>query len=178
MPFLRGPHSEKKIISRRRIHCILTPIAAAPADPANKSCFQRGIHYYIHMKAKARRLTYLLGLIFLLCSCSQRSIGPEAPDWLSVPCEYRFEGEDQSILLVRAQVADFDSAKIVAHTLFWTVSGDTLCDQSILYPRKHETSESYTVFTTDRSLPINSVLRSVELFLKIPPERDQHKRRF
>jgi hypothetical protein len=130
------------------------------------------------MKAKARRLKYLLGLVILLCSCSHRIIGPEAPDWLSVPCEYRLEGEDQSILLVKAQVADFDSAKIVAHTLFWTVSGDTLCGQSTLYPREHQTSESYTVFTTDRSLPMNSVLRSVELFVKIPSERDQQKRRF
>jgi hypothetical protein len=130
------------------------------------------------MKAKARSLTYLLGLVFLLCSCSQRIIGPEPPDWLSVPCEYRLEGQDKSILLVRAQVAEFDSAKIVAHTLFWTVSGDTLCNQSTLYPRKHETSESYTVFTADRSLPINSVLRSVELLVKLPSERDQPKRRF
>ena len=83
-----------------------------------------------------------------------------------MPCEYRLEGDDESILLVKAQIAEFNSAKIVAHTFCWTVFGDTLHNETTLCPREHKTSESYTIFTSDRCLPINSVLRSVELFIK------------
>lgn len=108
----------------------------------------------------------LLGLLSLLHGCSTKTTQPIDTGWQPVPCEYRLEGDDESILLVRAQIAEFDSAKIVAHTLCWTVFGDTLHSETTLYPREHERSESYTIFTSDRCLPINSVLRSVELFIK------------
>jgi hypothetical protein len=111
-----------------------------------------------------------LGLTLLFCSlllgCSSQITGPESNPWLSVPCEYRLEGGDQSILIVRAQVAEFDSAKIVLHTLCWTVYGDTLSEEATLFPHECQTSGSYTIFTSNRPLPMNTAIRSVELFIK------------
>lgn len=118
------------------------------------------------MKKKMANIILLLGLLSLLHGCSTKTTQPTDTGWQPVPCEYRLEGDDESILLVRAQTAEFDSAKIVVHTLCWTVFGDTLHSETTLYPREHERSESYTIFTSDRCLPINSVLRSVELFIK------------
>jgi hypothetical protein len=113
-----------------------------------------------------RKSIFLLGFFVLLLGCSSKIIQPAGTPWQSVPCQYRLEGDDLSVLLVRAQIAEFDSAKIVAHTLCWTILGDTLGTQTTLYPRAHEISQSYTIFTADRCLPINSVMRSVELFIK------------
>ena len=113
-----------------------------------------------------KNLILLLGVMFLLVGCSHKITSPVKTDWQLVPCEYRLEGDDESVLLVRAVVADFDSVKIVAHSFSWTVFGDTLSHYTTLYPREHKRAKVYTIFTTDRSLPINSVLRSVELFIK------------
>ena len=118
------------------------------------------------MKLKARNIILLLWAILLLAGCSTKITRPVESDWQLVPCEYKLTGDDESILQVRAQIAEFDSAKIVAHTFHWTVYGDTLSHQTTLFPREHERAKVYTVFTADRSLPINSVLRSVELFIK------------
>lgn len=122
--------------------------------------------YLVHVVAKLKFLI-LLAVCGLLCGCSQRIVGPEDASWQPVPCEYRLEGNDESILLVRAQVAQFDSAKIVLHTLSWTVGGDTLSNQVTFYPNQCEWSGSYATFASDRPLPINTVIRSVELFVKI-----------
>jgi hypothetical protein len=111
-------------------------------------------------------LILLLGAILLLAGCSTKITAPVESRWRVLPCEYKLTGEDESVLQVRALVADFDSAKIVAHTFHWTVSGDTLSRQTILHPREQERAETYTIFTADRALPINSVLKSVELFIK------------
>ena len=113
-----------------------------------------------------KKLMVLLALVFLYPGCSQRITQPDHATWEVVPCEYRFEGDDESILLVRAHISEFDSAKIITHTLCWTVLGDTLCNETTLCPREHEIHGGYTVFTTDRCLPINSVIRSVELLIK------------
>jgi hypothetical protein len=111
-----------------------------------------------------------MGLVLLFCSlllgCSSQITGPEGNPWLSVPCEYKLEGGDQSILIVRAQVAEFDSAKIVLHTLCWTIYGDTLSKEATLFPHECQTSGSYTTFTSNRPLPMNTTIRSVELFIK------------
>ena len=118
------------------------------------------------MKPKTRNIILLLGAILLLAGCSTKITGPVESEWQVVPCEYKLTGDDESILQVRALVAEFDSAKIVAHTFHWTVFGDTLSRETTLFPREHKIAKAYTVFTADRSLPINSVLRSVELFIK------------
>ncbi|MGB7062513.1 MAG: hypothetical protein WBF13_09220 [Candidatus Zixiibacteriota bacterium] len=132
-----------------------------------KSSCSVGIIYYTgNMKAKIKTLSLLLMAILLLAGCSTKITAPVKCDWQLVPCEYKLTGDDESILQVRALVAEFDSAKIVTHTFRWTVYGDTLSRETTLYPRKQERAELYTIFTADRSLPINSVLRSVELFIK------------
>ena len=118
------------------------------------------------MKPKMRSLILLLGAILLLAGCSTKITAPVKSEWQVVPCEYKLTGDDQSILQVRALVAEFDSVLIVAHTFHWTVYGDTVSRETTLYPREQERAESYTIFTADRSLPINSVLRSVELLIK------------
>lgn len=123
-----------------------------------------GIHYTDGVKPK--NLVLLLVVILLLAGCSHRITAPVNYDWQLVPCEYKLTGDDESVLQVRAEVAEFDSAKIVAHTFHWTVYGDTLSRETTLFPREHERAKVYTIFTADRSLPINSVLRSVELFIK------------
>lgn len=108
----------------------------------------------------------LPAVILVLVGCSTKITAPVRTNWQPVPCEYKLTGDDESILQVRALVAEFDSAKIVAHTFHWTVYGDTLSHETTLFPREHERAKVYTIFTADRSLPINSVLRSVELFIK------------
>jgi hypothetical protein len=118
------------------------------------------------MEHKRNRFLLLLCLLLLLCACSERIIRPPASAWHFVPCEYRLEGDDLSILLVRAQVADFDSAKAKIQIFSWTVLGDTLSQKVTIYPLSKEKNDIYTVFTFDRCLPINSVLRSVELYIK------------
>ncbi len=105
-------------------------------------------------------------MIFILYGCSHKAIQPVQNDWQSVPCEYRFEGDDESILLVRASVVDFDSAKIVAQIFQWTVLGDTLTRQATFFPFEYQTADGYTIFTAERCLPINSVLKSVDLLIK------------
>ena len=105
-------------------------------------------------------------VICILYGCSHKAIQPVPSSWQSVPCEYKFEGENESTLLVRACVVEFDSAKIVAQIFQWTVFGDTLTQQATFYPFKYQISEGYTIFTAERCLPINSVLRSVELLIK------------
>ncbi len=129
------------------------------------------------MSSRATGLILFVPLVILLSGCSQRITGPEAPDWQVVPCEYKLQGDDQSVLVVRACIAEFDSAKAVTHTLCWTVLGDTLSHQTTLYPREQEKSENHAIFTFDRSLPINSVLKSVELFIKKSPQGSRRKRR-
>jgi hypothetical protein len=118
------------------------------------------------MNPKMRSLILLLGAILLLAGCSTKITAPVRTSWQPVPCDYKLTGDDESILQVRALIAEFDSAKIVAHTFHWTISGDTLSHETTLFPREHERAKVYTIFTADRSLPINSVLRSVELFIK------------
>ncbi|UCB53497.1 MAG: hypothetical protein JSV10_05330 [Candidatus Zixiibacteriota bacterium] len=113
-----------------------------------------------------KNLILLVVVMLLLAGCSTKITAPVRTNWQPVPCEYKLTGGDESILQVRALVADFDSAKIVAHTFHWTVYGDTLSHETTLFPREHERAEVYTIFTADRSLPINSVLKSVELFIK------------
>jgi hypothetical protein len=108
----------------------------------------------------------LFFLIFLLYGCSHKVIQPVPSSWQSVPYEYRFEDGDESILSVRAQVVEFDSAKIVAQIFQWTVLGDTLTRQATFYPFEYQKSGGYTIFTAERCLPINSVLKSVELLIK------------
>ena len=108
----------------------------------------------------------MLGASLLLAGCSTKLTAPVESRWQVVPCEYKLTGDDESILQVRAVVTEFDSAKIVVHTFHWTVYGDTLSRETVLYPREQKTAKVYTIFTADRSLPINSVLKSVELFIK------------
>jgi hypothetical protein len=108
----------------------------------------------------------LLAVILVLVGCSTKITAPVKCDWQLVQCEYKLTGDDESILQVRALVVEFDSAKIVAHTFHWTVFGDTLSRETTLFPREHKIAKAYTIFTADRSLPINSVLKSVELFIK------------
>ena len=108
----------------------------------------------------------MLGAILLLAGCSTRITAPVESRWQVVPCEYKLTGDDESVLQVRAQVTEFDSAKVVVHTFHWTMSRDTLSRETTLFPREQERAEAYTVFTADRALPINSTLRSVELFIK------------
>lgn len=102
----------------------------------------------------------------ILYGCSHKVMKPVQSSWQSVPCEYKFEGENESTLLVRAQVVEFDSAKIVTQIFQWTIFGDTLTHQATFYPFEYQMSDGYTTFTTERCLPINSVLRSVELLIK------------
>ncbi|MGB2980312.1 MAG: hypothetical protein WBC77_03595, partial [Candidatus Zixiibacteriota bacterium] len=130
------------------------------------SCPVRIIYYTGNMNGKIETLTILLVVILLLGGCSTRITGPVESQWQVVPCEYKLTGDDESILQVRALLAEFDSAKIVAHTFHWTVFGDTLSHETTLFPRDQKRAETYTIFTADRSLPINSVLKSVELFIK------------
>jgi hypothetical protein len=130
------------------------------------SCSLGIIHYTGSVNAKIKILTLLFAAILLLAGCSTKITAPVESRWQVVPCEYKLTGDDQSTLQVRALVADFDSALIVAHTFHWTVYGDTLSRETTLFPREHEKAKVYTIFTADRSLPINSVLRSVELFIK------------
>ena len=118
------------------------------------------------MNPQTKSFILLLGAILLFAGCSTKITAPDENRWQIVPCEYKLTGDDESILQVRALVADFDSAKIVVHTFHWTVYGDTLSRETVLYPREHQIAKLYTIFTADRALPINSVLRSVELFIK------------
>ncbi|MFH1335502.1 MAG: hypothetical protein ABII96_03205 [Candidatus Zixiibacteriota bacterium] len=108
----------------------------------------------------------LFFVMFILYGCSRKVMQPVQSGWESVPCEYRFEGGNESILSVRAPVVEFDSAKIVAQIFQWTVLGDTLTQQATFYPFEYQISDGYTTFTTERCLPVNSVLRSVELLIK------------
>ena len=48
----------------------------------------------------------------------------------------------------------------------WTIVGDTLSHKTALCPEHYEVVDNYMVFTFDRPLPINSVIRSVELWIK------------
>jgi hypothetical protein len=118
------------------------------------------------MSGKIGKSIHLLWLLVLLAGCSHKITPPITSTWQAVPCEYRFEGDDGSILLVRARIAEFVSAKIITHTLGWTIFGDTVRYETTLYPREQRRLEGYTIFTADRCLPINSVIRSVELFIK------------
>jgi len=129
-------------------------------------CIGARIDYTDNMSPQTKSLILLLGAILLLAGCSTKITAPVGSRWQVVPCEYKLTGDDESILQVRALVADFDSAKIVVHTFHWTVYGDTLSRETVLYPREQKTAKVYTIFTADRSLPINSVLRSVQLFIK------------
>ena len=118
------------------------------------------------MKSILKILTVFFAVILLLSSCSNKAMQPEQSNWQTVPCEYRFEGGNESTLLVRAGVVEFDSAKIVAQIFQWTVSGDTLTHQVTYYPYEYQRYEEYTIFTTNRCLPINSSLLSVQLLVK------------
>ncbi len=113
-----------------------------------------------------RKLTVFFVVILLLSGCSHKAMQPEQSSWQTVPCEVRFEGGNESTLLVRAYVVEFDSAKVVAQIFHWTTSGDTLTHQVTYYPYQYQKYEDYTVFTTQRCLPINSSLLSVELLVK------------
>jgi hypothetical protein len=112
------------------------------------------------------KYTILFFVVFILYGCSHKAIQPEQSSWQSVPCEYKFEGESESTLLVRACVVEFDSAKIVAQIFQWTILGDTLTQQATFFPFAYQTSNDFTTFTAERCLPINSVLKSVELLIK------------
>jgi hypothetical protein len=120
-----------------------------------------------------------MGLAVLFCllvlGCSGQITGPQSNPWLSVPCEYRLEGGDESILIVRAQVAKFDSAKIVLHTLSWTIYGDTLSNEATFFPHECQTSGSYTTFTSNRPLPMNTAISSVKLFIKEQVSIPRHR---
>ena len=105
-------------------------------------------------------------VILLLYGCSHKAMQPEQSSWQKVPCEYRFEGGNQSTLIVRAGVVEFDSAKIVAQIFQWTVSGDTLTHQVTYYPYEYQRYEEYTIFAAQRCLPINSSLKTVQLLVK------------
>jgi hypothetical protein len=112
------------------------------------------------------RLIILPLLCIILRGCSQQITGPEEADWQNVPCEYRLEGDDESVLLVRAEAVDFDSAKILLHSLSWTIWGDTLTRQTVLTPDQCTRSGNYVTFACTRPLPMNSAIRGVELFIK------------
>jgi len=118
------------------------------------------------MDVRQIRPVVLLILCVILCGCSQRVAGPEGTSWQAVPCEYRLEGDDESLLLVRAQVTDFDSAKIVLHSLSWTVWGDTLARRTALFPDRCTRSGKYATFSCASPLSMNTVIRGVELFVK------------
>ena len=118
------------------------------------------------MKSRIRNQIVIFVVIILLSGCSHKAMQPEQSSWQTVPCEYRFEGGNESTLLVRANVVEFDSAKIVAQIFQWTTSGDTLTHQVTYYPYKYQRYEEYTIFTTQRCLPINSSLLSIELLVK------------
>jgi hypothetical protein len=118
------------------------------------------------MIQQKNKFILLLCLLLLLCACSERIIQPPAGTWDLVPCEYRLEGDDLSVLRIKAQVAHFDSAKASVHVFSWTVHGDTLSQKLTFFPQSEEKNEGYTIFTFQRCLPINSVIRSVDLFFK------------
>jgi hypothetical protein len=122
--------------------------------------------YIYFMECKKNRFILLLCLLLLLCACSERIIQPPSSTWNLVPCEYRVEGDDLSVLRIRAQVTDFDSAKAKVHILFWMVKGDTLSQKLTFFPQFREKNAGYTIFTFQRCLPINSVIKSVDLFIK------------
>lgn len=124
------------------------------------------------------KLAFLVTAFAFLCNCSGRIMQPADSVWQSVPCQYRLDGDDESILVVRAQVVQFDSAKIVLETLSWTVFGDTVRNEATFCPVQHERFEGYTLFITNRPLPINSTIRSVELFIKSPEEIPRRRDRF
>lgn len=123
------------------------------------------------------KLALLVAALLIPGSCSNKVMQPVPSPWQSVPCEYRLDGDDGSTLSVRAQVAEFDSAKIILNTLSWTVHGDTLHNQMTFRPQAHESSGTYTVFTSYRPLPINSVIRSVELLIKRSTENPRRRDR-
>lgn len=112
-----------------------------------------------------KKLIFLIGLLFL-CSCSHKIIAPVEIAWQQVPCEYKLTGDDESILNVRAEIIEFDSAKVVINSLLWTVSGDTLHRETTSFPQQYEVVDNYTIFILERCLPINSVMESVELWIK------------
>lgn len=112
-----------------------------------------------------KKLIFLISILFL-CSCSCKIISPVETTWQQVPCEYKLTGDDESILNVRTEIIEFDSAKVVINSLLWTVYGDTLSHKTTSFPQQYEIDNNYTIFTLERCLPINSVMRSVELWIK------------
>lgn len=112
-----------------------------------------------------KKLILLLGFLFLI-SCSHKIIQPFTSTWQQIPCEYRLTGDDLSILNVRAPITEFDSVKIVMNSLMWTVPGDTLSHKTASYPDHYKVIDNYIVFILMNQLPRNSILRSVELWIK------------
>jgi hypothetical protein len=119
------------------------------------------------MSARQTRPVILLFLCIILCGCFRQITGPKETSWQNVPCEYRIDGDDESLLIVRTEAVDFDSAKIVLHSLSWTVWGDTLSRQTTLFPDQCTRSANHVTFACARPLPMNSAIREVELLIKI-----------
>lgn len=112
-----------------------------------------------------KKLIFLIGLLFL-CSCSHKIIAPVETTWQQVPCEYKLTGDDELTLNVRIEIVEFDSAKIIVHSFFWTVYGDTLSRETTSFPQQYEVVDNYTIFILERCLSINSVMGPVELWIK------------
>jgi hypothetical protein len=141
-------------------------LSIAPYQSKKLLVFWANLLYFRYMNARQTRLIIRLFLCIILGGCSQPITGPKETSWQNVPCEYRMDGDDESLLIVRAEAIDFDSAKIVLHSLSWTVWGDTLARQTTLFPNQCSKSAGQVSFTCTRPLPMNSTIRRVQLFLK------------
>lgn len=111
-----------------------------------------------------KKIILLLLLTFLICSCS-KSVNSQKPEWIQIPCEWKYLGDELPFIKVKAYVTGFDSAKIVEYDCC-IVNGDTIKTPYILFPYKIFKDLDYTSFIFKKHLDPNCTIEVVILYIK------------
>lgn len=112
-----------------------------------------------------KKIILLLLLTFLICSCF-KSVDSQKPEWIQIPCEWKYLGDELPFIKVKAYTTDFDSAKIVEYDCC-IVNGDTIKNPYTLVPYKTYIFEDlgYTSFIFEKHL-IDCAIENVILYIK------------
>lgn len=112
-----------------------------------------------------KKIILLLLLVFLVCSCS-KSVNPKK-EWIQIPCEWKYLGDELPFIKVKAYVTEFDSAKIVEYDCC-IVNGDTIKTPYTLFPLPHKIFKGldYTSFIFEKHLSTNCSIEVVILYIK------------
>jgi len=113
-----------------------------------------------------KKVIVLLLLVFLVCSCS-KSINLQKPEWIQIPCEWKYLGDELPFIKVKAYTTEFDSAKIVEYDCC-IVNDIGLLVPNTLIPCKTYIFKDlgYTTFLFKKELSFNCKITDLILYIK------------